>query len=166
MPTAVSGGSDRATDRRRTLAAECAARLVDVAPLVMRRLRARMRREMPDLTMPQFRSLVYIEVHHGCALRALADHLGITPATSSALVDRLVRRGWVSRATDAANRRQVRLALTARGAARLQAARAAARREIAYAIADAPVPLLLAARSGLDGLRDLFLRTGNGGGPR
>ncbi|HLY22347.1 MAG TPA: MarR family transcriptional regulator [bacterium] len=161
MPTLVS---DRSVDRRRALAAECAARLVDVAPLIMRRVRARMRREMPDLTVPQFRSLVYIEVHRGCALRALADHLGTTPATSSALVDRLVQRGWVTRATDAANRRQVRLALTARGETRLGAARAAARREIAHAIADAPVAALLAARSGLDGLRELFLRTGAGGG--
>jgi DNA-binding MarR family transcriptional regulator len=162
MTTLVSDRSDRASDRRRALADECAARLVDAAPLIMRRVRARMRHEMPDLTMPQFRSLVYIEVHRGCALRALADHLGITPATSSALVDRLVQRGWVTRATDAANRRQVRLSLTARGEARLGAARAAARREIAQAIADAPVAVLLAARSGLDGLRELLLR-GNGG---
>ncbi|HEV2281877.1 MAG TPA: MarR family transcriptional regulator [bacterium] len=164
MTTLVSDRSDRASERRRALAAECAAGLVDVAPLIMRRVRARMRHEMPDLTMPQFRSLVYIEVHRGCALRALADHLGITPATSSALVDRLVQRGWVTRATDAANRRQVRLALTARGEARLGAARAAARREIAHAIADAPAAALLAARNGLDGLRELLLR--GGGSPR
>jgi DNA-binding MarR family transcriptional regulator len=77
---------------RAALAKECAARLVDVAPLVVRRVRARMRREMPDLTMPQFRALVYIECHRGCALRTLAGHLGIAPATSSALVDRLVRQ--------------------------------------------------------------------------
>src|SRR5690349_7864209 len=109
MPAATL--TDR-SDRRRALAAECAARLVDVAPIIMRRVRARMRREMPDLTMPQFRSLVFIEAHQGCALRAVADHLGNTPATCSALVDRLVRRGWVSRITDAANRRQVRLTLT------------------------------------------------------
>src|SRR5262250_3301744 len=153
--TLLSERPGRAADRRRALAAECAARLVDTAPLVVRRVRARMRREMPDLTMPQFRALVYVEVHKGCALRALADHLGITPATSSALVDRLVQRGWVTRATDAANRRQVRLALTARGAAMLAAARAAARREIAHAVATAPVPVLLAARRGLDGLREL-----------
>jgi len=157
--------SGRTTDQRRAVAADCAARLVDVAPLIMRRLRARMRREMPDLTMPQFRSLVFIEAHRGCALRALAEHLGITPATSSVLVDRLVRRGWVSRATDAANRRQIRLNLTPRGTARLDAARAAARREIAYAIADAPLAVLHAARTGMEGLRDLFLRAGNGGGP-
>jgi DNA-binding MarR family transcriptional regulator len=160
MTTAVP---DRA-DRRRALAAECAAGLVDVAPVVMRRVRARMRREMPDLTMPQFRALVYIEAHRDCALRAVADHLGVTPATCSALIDRLVRRAWVSRATDAANRRQVRLNLTPRGAARLGAARAAARREIAYAIADAPIAVLQAARAGMDGLRHLFLLTGNGRG--
>ena len=162
MATLLSERADRAADRRRALAAECAARLVDTAPLVVRRVRARMRREMPDLTMPQFRSLVYVEIHKGCALRALAEHLGITPATSSALVDRLVQRGWVTRATDAANRRRVRLALTARGAAMLAAARAAARREIAQAIAGAPVPVLLAARSGLEGLRELLLQTDGG----
>jgi DNA-binding MarR family transcriptional regulator len=148
---------DRSSDRRRALAADCAARLVDVAPLVMRRVRARMRREMPDLTVPQFRALVYVGAHRGCALRELAGHLGNTPATTSALVDRLVRRGWVSRATDAANRRQVRLALTARGADRLSAAEQAARREIAQAIADTPVSVLLSVRSGLAGLRERFV---------
>lgn len=158
----MTGSLTARPDRRRALAADCAARLVDVAPVIMRRVRARMRREMPDLTMPQFRSLVFVEAHRGCSLRALADHLGITPATSSALVDRLVRRGWVSRATDAANRRQIRLNLTPRGAARLGAARAAARREIAFAIGDAPVAVLLAARTGMEGLRELFLRAGNG----
>ena len=166
MATLLADRTDRAADRRRAVAAECAARLVDVAPLVVRRVRARMRREMPDLTMPQFRSLVYIEIHKGCALRALAEHLGITPATSSALVDRLVQRGWVTRATDAANRRQVRLALTGRGAAMLAASRAAARREIAHAVAGAPVSVLVAARNALDGLRELLLQTGGGRGSR
>lgn len=145
------------------LAAACAARLVDVAPLVVRRVRGRMRREMPGLTMPQFRALVFIDVHRGCTLRALADHLGITPATSSALVDRLVRRGWVSRVVDAANRRQVRLGLTSRGSARLGAARAAARREIAQAIAGAPDAVLAAVRGGLEHLRDYFLTERDGG---
>lgn len=153
MTAPLTERSGRAADRRRGLAIECAARLVDVAPLVVRRVRARMRRQIPDLTMPQYRSLVYIEIHDGCALRALAEHLGITPATSSSLVDRLVRRGWVTRATDAENRRRVRLALTARGKALLAAARAAVRREIAQAIAGAPMPALLAARRGLDALR-------------
>ncbi|HKX17603.1 MAG TPA: MarR family transcriptional regulator [bacterium] len=157
MSALLTGRSDRAADRRRALAIDCAARLVDVAPLVVRRVRARMRQQIPDLTMPQYRSLVYIELHDGCALRALAEHLGITPATSSALVDRLVRRGWTTRATDAANRRQVRLALTARGKAQLSTARAAVRREIARAIAGAPMPALLASRTGLDALRELLL---------
>jgi DNA-binding MarR family transcriptional regulator len=149
-------------DRRRALAGACAAGLVDVAPMIMRRLRARMRREMPDLTMPQFRALVYIEAHRGCALRAVAAHLGVTPATCSAHVERLVRRGWVSRATDAANRRQIRLNLTPRGGGRLGAARGAARREIAHAVSGAPLPVLAAARTGMEGLRNLFLLTEHG----
>lgn len=44
--------------------------------------------------------------------RLLADELGLSPAATTALVDRLVAAGFVQRVRDLPDRRQVRLALT------------------------------------------------------
>ncbi len=45
--------------------------------------------------------------------RALAAELRLDPSTVSRLVERLVDQGWVTRATNPANRREVRLGLSA-----------------------------------------------------
>ena len=96
-------------------AGECAARLLDVAPLAMRFIRSQMRSRMPGLTMAQYRAMSYLYRNRGCTLRALADHLGVTPPTCSALVGRLVDRGIATRTTNLANRREVTLRLTPAG---------------------------------------------------
>jgi DNA-binding MarR family transcriptional regulator len=46
----------------------------------------------------------------------LARHMGVSASTMSLTVDRLVRRGYVTRLRDAADRRVVNLRLTAAGA--------------------------------------------------
>lgn len=49
-------------------------------------------------------------------LGELARHMGVTPATMSLAVDRLVRERWVIRAPSTVDRRRVELRLTAAGA--------------------------------------------------
>jgi len=49
-------------------------------------------------------------------LTDLARHMGVTPATMSIAVDRLVRAGFVRRERDLRDRRALRLRLTAAGA--------------------------------------------------
>jgi MarR family transcriptional regulator, organic hydroperoxide resistance regulator len=49
-------------------------------------------------------------------LSDLADHLGVTPSTTSIAIDRLAKRGYVSRTPDVVDRRRVHLRLTAAGA--------------------------------------------------
>lgn len=49
------------------------------------------------------------------SLMVLAGHMGVGASTMSLTVDRLVRRGYVTRSRDAADRRVVNLRLTAAG---------------------------------------------------
>ena len=78
-----------------------------------------------DLTMPQLKALLMICSAEMPSGRELGRALGVGPSTVSALVDRLVERGWVRREEDTDDRRITRLVPTAEGAelvARLQAA--------------------------------------------
>lgn len=53
------------------------------------------------------------------SLRALAEALDLDASTVSRTVDSLVKAGWVERAEDAADRRSVRLRITAAGRAKV-----------------------------------------------
>ncbi|HLJ59712.1 MAG TPA: MarR family transcriptional regulator [bacterium] len=134
----------------------CATRLVDVAPLAVRFVRAQMRRQMPGLTMAQFRAMSFVYRRGGCSLRALADHLGVTPPSGSALVDRLVSRGVVTRAPNPASRREVSLHLTRTGRTQFEAAKDAAREKTAGVLATLPDVVLRRMTQDLDALAAAF----------
>jgi len=140
-------------------AGACAARLVEAAPLAMRFIRAQMRRQMPGLTIAQFRAMSFLYRGSGCTLRALADHLGVTPPTCSALVARLVSRGVVTRTPNLANRREVVLRLTRAGRTQFESAKDAARRKTASVLAVLPEPALRRLAHDLDALATAFTET-------
>jgi DNA-binding MarR family transcriptional regulator len=95
---------------------ECAALMLDTVPLVMRAIRAEMRsHRSPDLSVPQFRALLFLHRQPGASLSAIAEHVGITLPSMSKLVDKLVTRGLVDRQEAAEDRRRVTLTLTAQG---------------------------------------------------
>jgi len=137
----------------------CAARLVEVAPLAMRFIRAQMRRQMPGLTIAQFRAMSFLYRGRGSTLHALADHLGVTPPTCSGLVDRLVSRGIVTRNPNLANRREVVLRLTRAGHTQFETAKDAARRKTASVLAALPEPTLRRLAHDLDALAAAFTET-------
>lgn len=60
--------------------------------------------------------LDHLDEIESLTLGELAEHLGVTPSTTSIAIDRLARRGYVSRTPDAVDRRRVHLRLTAAGA--------------------------------------------------
>ncbi len=96
---------------------ECVHEILDVIPMVMRSLRSEFRSHRGnDLNIPQYRSLMYLRRTPGKSLAELAEHLGITPPSTSALVDGLVGRGLIDRRESPVDRRRVVLALTPSGA--------------------------------------------------
>lgn len=96
-------------------AAMCAREVLEVVPSVMRFIRAEMRSRRADLSVPQFRSLLYIGRHDGCPLHELAGHLGLTAPSASKLIDILERRSLVKRRPSTEDRRRLTLALTPAG---------------------------------------------------
>jgi DNA-binding MarR family transcriptional regulator len=60
-------------------------------------------------------ALLFIGDHEACIIKEVGHHLGLTATTTSSLVERLVRKGLVTRSRTEQNRRIARLALTAAG---------------------------------------------------
>jgi DNA-binding MarR family transcriptional regulator len=58
-----------------------------------------------DLTMGQLRAVFLVAETGGLSGRVLGERLGITPSAVTALVDRLVQRGYVRREEDLTDRR-------------------------------------------------------------
>jgi DNA-binding MarR family transcriptional regulator len=65
-------------------------------------------------------AMVFIADHPGRTARAVGQHLGVVPTTTSALLDRLVRHGLVLRERVESNRRIVRLSLQEAGYQRVK----------------------------------------------
>ena len=119
----------------RKLADSCARQLLETVPLVMRVIRQEMRGSgTASLSVPQFRVLAFLGRHRGASLSVVAEHLGIADATASAMVERLVQRGFVSRETHPQERRRVVIDLTTAGAALLREARERARAYLAASL--------------------------------
>jgi MarR family transcriptional regulator for hemolysin len=95
---------------------ECVHEVLDVIPMVMRSLRAEFRSHRGgDLSIPQYRTLMYLRRTPDKSLAEIAEHLGITPPSTSKLVDGLVKRGLVDRQDFPVDRRRIVLSLTPSG---------------------------------------------------
>ena len=104
-------------------AANCSAQLLEVAPLIMRRIRSEMRRQSPeDLSVPLFRALRFLRDHPGVSLSELAEAMGLTMPSASKLVQRLVVKKVIERRVGE-DRRRVHLTLTEQGRVALALAR-------------------------------------------
>ena len=73
-----------------------------------------------DLTMAQFKALVAVERNSGIAVCQLGRQLGIGESAASLLVDQLVRRHYLERTIDPADRRRVLLSATAQATSLLR----------------------------------------------
>jgi DNA-binding MarR family transcriptional regulator len=103
-------------------AGQCAQGVLDVVPAVMRYIRAQMRAHRgAGLSVPQLRSLLFVNRHAGADLGSLAEHLGLTPPSASKLVEELVQRRLLERSTSTADRRRLRLSVSPAGRRLLEA---------------------------------------------
>jgi DNA-binding MarR family transcriptional regulator len=80
-----------------------------------------------DLVLSQVRMLALIDRLPNCGIGDLADYMGVSSAATSRSVERLVRRGMVTRATAGEDRRAVDLAVTPAGRSALKRYQASVR---------------------------------------
>jgi MarR family transcriptional regulator for hemolysin len=98
--------------------------ILDVVPVIMRTIRMEMRsRRGADLSVVQFRALLFLNRNPGASLSTVAGHLGLTLPTVSKMVDRMVADRWVTRGDSTTDRRRITLVLTAQGQSLLATAR-------------------------------------------
>ncbi len=103
---------------------EAARELLEVVPVIMKDIRSEMRsRRSPDLTVPQFRTLAFVDRNKGTSLSAVANHMGLTLPSTSKLVDGLIARGMITREDNPADRRRVKLGVTNHGLTILETSR-------------------------------------------
>ncbi len=102
----------------------------------MRFIRAEMRRHRAaDLSVPQFRTLAFLERTGGASLGEVAESLGLTAPSACALIDILEDRRMVSRTGAPDDRRRLVLALTPAGRQALAQSRAETQKSLAAILA-------------------------------
>jgi DNA-binding MarR family transcriptional regulator len=105
----------------------CTREVLDVVPLAMRAIRAQLRKHgAREVSVPHFRTLAYLNRHGGTSLSDVAEHIGVSLPSMSALIDSLVMKGLVIRQTHPEDRRRMTLTLTERGRTTLRVAHEAA----------------------------------------
>jgi DNA-binding MarR family transcriptional regulator len=130
---------------------------METIPLVMRFIRSEMRSQSASLlSVPQFRALAFLDRHPGSSLSDLAEHLGVTRATASAMTERLVQRGFVDRTGHPKERRQVVLKLTIDGSTYLSQMRGVTRAKIAELLTTLSDVQLSQVEAGLTALVQVF----------
>jgi DNA-binding MarR family transcriptional regulator len=96
--------------------AACANALLEIVPLIMRNIRAKVRRQSgPELSVAQFRALAFLGRNERAMLSDVANFLALTLPAASKMIDGLVGTGLATREIDPADRRKVNLALTSAG---------------------------------------------------
>lgn len=136
---------------------ECAREMLDAVPSVMRFIRAEMRSHRAvGLSVPQFRSLVFIEKTAGTSLTSVAEHLGLTAPSACKLIDGLSGRGMVTRRESAGDRRRVTLEITDEGARAVADARGKTQKSLAALLHSLDPEELVAVTRGMSALRRVF----------
>ncbi|MBD2346277.1 MarR family winged helix-turn-helix transcriptional regulator [Anabaena subtropica] len=143
-----------------TTSEKCATGVMDTIPLVMRFIRADMRaNSAASLSIPQLRTLAFLNRSPGASLSDLADHLGVTCATASATTERLVQRNLVQRIDDPQERRRVLLNLTEEGKHQLKQSQDQTRTHIADLLAGLTPKQVSHIEEGLALLKNVFEQT-------
>jgi DNA-binding MarR family transcriptional regulator len=139
---------------------ECAHEVLDVVPLVMRGIRAELRsHRTADLSVPQFRVLIFLKNHPGVSLSEVSEHLGLTPPSTSKLIDGLVERQLVLRQACPEDRRKINLALTDVGATLLAASYQETRARFEERLSVLPEADRLTIIQAMQALRSVFSRS-------
>ncbi len=141
----------------KSLQSECAARVVEIVPFVLRHLRAHIRSQRErKFTIPQFRVLTYLYLHGQATLSELATSQGVSLPTMSKLVGSLVQHKLVTREGRVEDRRKLRLQLTHEGVKAHDSALESTREYVAAKLDRLPDDDLRTIISALDLLQSVF----------
>lgn len=94
-----------------------------------------------QLSLPQLGTLHFLRAEGAQSVSAIAQHVQLSLAATSHLVDRLVQRGLLTRSEDPSDRRQKRVDLTAEGRAVVGAVQADAMASLDALLAEVPAEL-------------------------
>lgn len=135
----------------------CVRELMETAPQIFQAIRAEMRRgRSSDLSIPQFRTLRFIQSNTDSTLSKLADHLSLTLPSVSKLVDGLVKKGLVIRHESVSDRRCLALMVTPDGESIVNAARTRAQDNMAKTLGSLSDDELVIIQKALELLQPLF----------
>ncbi|WP_126386566.1 MarR family winged helix-turn-helix transcriptional regulator [Pseudanabaena sp. ABRG5-3] len=135
----------------------CATKVMDVVPSVMRWIHTEVRQQKSTcLTIPQLRALAFIQMNPCSSLVALAEYLGVTSASTSTMVNRLVHKEFITREEHPKLRRQVILSLTPAGEEHLQQVRQISCDRLAEKLVDLSPEQLADLIAGLEELSQIF----------
>lgn len=95
-----------------------------------------------ELSLPQYRMLIFLDEGGAAAASALAGHLGVSRPSVTALVDGLVARGLAERRNDPRDRRRVAHSVTPLGLEILAAADAAVESRLDELAGNMPDPAM------------------------
>jgi DNA-binding MarR family transcriptional regulator len=103
----------------------CAELVMLAVPAIMSAFKREMRARRPEeLSVPQFRTLIFLQRHAGATVSDVAGHLGLALSTTSQLIDGLLKRQYMLREVSQRDRRCATLSLTAEGNTMLEDVRA------------------------------------------
>ncbi|MDN0076967.1 MarR family transcriptional regulator [Crenobacter sp. SG2303] len=137
----------------------CAQQLLETIPELMHAIRSHMRQNADArVTVPQLRCLLFLRRHPGCSLGDIAKHLGVTTATTSTMVDRIVKQGLIKVTVPPDDRRRISLELSEQGATIVRHARDETLIRISEALTTCSSEQLEQIHQALEVLRPLFRR--------
>ena len=103
---------------------QCAGRVMETIPMVMRSIGSEMRRRSHvDLSVSQFRALTALKHHEGASLSLVAGQMGASLSSTSKLIDGLVENHLVERVDASGDRRRMALTLTVEGTTAMEGMR-------------------------------------------
>jgi MarR family transcriptional regulator for hemolysin len=139
----------------------CARELMDTAPKIVQAIRIEMRRgHGTDLSIPQFRTMAFVQHNADASLSDLADHLGLTLPSASKLVDGLVKQKLISRQESVLDRRRLTLVLTPDGESIVHSAREGALANLTKIISHLSKDELVTIHQAMELLSPLFASQG------
>ena len=137
----------------------CAHELMDTAPQIMQSIRVEMRHGRgSDISIPQFRSLTFVQRHPDSSLSSLAEHLGLTLPSVSKLVEGLVKQKLIIRQESTVDRRRLTLVLTQIGTSIVDSARAGAQTSLAKRLGELSEVELETVCRAMQILRPIFVQ--------